>query len=269
MDWILPANVNIYNHRGAFKKFGKIDWKQSANYSVGDRIFIYATKPLQQIKYICEVVDVGISRDKATNDREFWVDPNDYSDLSDKKFSRLVLLKEFPDNFEPLSFSALKDKGLEGNIQGVRRLENTMEGSNLYAHIMNYVNLDQIEISEMSEIITSDLTSIVTEGEKKKYFTYKYERNPKLREKAIEIHGCYCKACGFDFEENYGVLGKGYIEVHHVKPLYSLEKPVEVNPKNDLIPLCANCHRMMHRSKSDILALSDLQEVIKNSLENF
>lgn len=268
MDWILPANVNIYNHRESFKKFGAIDWKQSAKYEVGDRIFIYATKPLQQIKYVCEVVEVNIPRNEAIVDKEFWVNEEDYDELSDKKFAKLILLKEFPDDFEPLIFSSLQEKGLKGTIQGVRRLENKGEILNLYNHIMHYANMPQIEISEISEIMNSDVTSVVVEGERKKYYTYKYERNSKLRDKAIEIHGCDCKACGFDFEKKYGALGEGYIEVHHVKPLYLIEEPVEVNPVTDLIPLCANCHRMMHRSKNKIMILDELKGILKDNEPN-
>ena len=52
--------------------------------------------------------------------------------------------------------------------------------------------------------------------------------------------------CGFDFEQKYGELGKGYIEVHNIKPLATLEQEVFVNLETDLICVCANCHRMLH-----------------------
>jgi 5-methylcytosine-specific restriction protein A len=70
-------------------------------------------------------------------------------------------------------------------------------------------------------------------------------------------------ACGFDFEEVYGEIGKNFIEVHHVKPLYSKDEEVEVDPKTDLICLCPNCHRMVHRYKDKVLSLSELKEILK------
>jgi 5-methylcytosine-specific restriction protein A len=64
------------------------------------------------------------------------------------------------------------------------------------------------------------------------------------------IHGHRCQACDLDFEERYGPLGHGYIEAHHLIPLSELPegKPVSLDPVKDFAVLCANCHRMMHRS---------------------
>ena len=76
------------------------------------------------------------------------------------------------------------------------------------------------------------------------------ERNKKLAARAKKIHGHTCKACGFDFETRYGSLGKGFIEAHHLTPLFLLKgKKVTLDPKNDFTVLCANCHRMIHRSE--------------------
>lgn len=97
------------------------------------------------------------------------------------------------------------------------------------------------------------------EGSKKGCLTSYYERDPKLRAKAINIHGTKCKACGFDFEKVYGIHGKDYIEVHHLKPLYTLGKIMNINAKLDMTVLCSNCHRMVHRKKDAPLTLEDLK----------
>jgi 5-methylcytosine-specific restriction protein A len=76
-----------------------------------------------------------------------------------------------------------------------------------------------------------------------------YERNPKARAAGIAHHGYLCAACGFDFAPIYGTLGKDYIHVHHVKPIGKIGKQYEVDPKNDLIPVCPNCHSMIHRTE--------------------
>ena len=36
-------------------------------------------------------------------------------------------------------------------------------------------------------------------------------------EKAIELYSCICEICGLNFEEEYGEMGGGFIEVHHKK----------------------------------------------------
>ena len=59
--------------------------------------------------------------------------------------------------------------------------------------------------------------------------------------------------CGFDFEEKYGELGKGYIEVHHIKPLSEIDEEVVVNPETDLICVCSNCHRKIHNNIIELI----------------
>lgn len=78
------------------------------------------------------------------------------------------------------------------------------------------------------------------------------ERDPKLR--ALKIRQVLrsgrvlrCEVCDFDFARAYGDLGQGYIEVHHVTPLYV--SGTRETKLDDLACVCANCHRMCHRSR--------------------
>ncbi|MFI0511988.1 HNH endonuclease [Streptomyces sp. WSLK1-5] len=78
------------------------------------------------------------------------------------------------------------------------------------------------------------------------------ERDPKLRALKIKQvqrrgHPLRCEICDFDFAHTYGDLGEGYIEVHHVTPLYV--SGARETRLNDLACVCANCHRMCHRSR--------------------
>jgi len=99
-----------------------------------------------------------------------------------------------------------------------------------------------------------------TEGEEKTRIQTNYERNPKLRAEALKYHGAKCIACDFDFYEKYGEHGEGFIEIHHLYPLSSYEGKEIVNPKTDLVPLCSNCHRMVHRKK--LLSIEELKNII-------
>lgn len=111
-----------------------------------------------------------------------------------------------------------------------------------------------------------ELTSYIIEdrpdGKVRMRYTTQYERNPINRRNAIKIHGTVCQACGFDFEKTYGEIGKDYIEVHHVKPLHEGEGSVPINAETDLICVCANCHRMIHRRKDKVLSLKELQNLL-------
>jgi 5-methylcytosine-specific restriction protein A len=83
------------------------------------------------------------------------------------------------------------------------------------------------------------------------------ERNRRLAAKVKRSLGLTCQACGFNFEAVYGPTGKDYIEAHHLIPLSKLKgQRVALDPKRDFAVLCANCHRMIHRSEyvSDVRA---------------
>jgi len=87
----------------------------------------------------------------------------------------------------------------------------------------------------------------IPEGAKRKITVNKYERSSIARNKCIETHGYLCKICQFDFEKVYGEIGKNFIHVHHIRPLHTIDDNYKVNPIKDLIPVCPNCHAMLHR----------------------
>ncbi len=103
------------------------------------------------------------------------------------------------------------------------------------------------------------------DGEVKQYYGNRYERKAKNRLKAIEIHGTTCAVCYFKFEEVYGELGRDFIEIHHVKPLSTLDGAIEIDAANDLVPVCSNCHRMLHRNRDKVLSVEELKEIIQRS----
>ncbi|XVS63994.1 HNH endonuclease [Actinosynnema sp. CA-299493] len=91
------------------------------------------------------------------------------------------------------------------------------------------------------------------------------ERDPKLRERKVksvlaEQGRLECEVCGFDFERTYGERGKGYVECHHATPLH-VSGPTNTRLK-DLVILCANCHRMIHRGKL-WLSPDELRELVQ------
>jgi 5-methylcytosine-specific restriction protein A len=86
------------------------------------------------------------------------------------------------------------------------------------------------------------------------------ERSPGLRNAALKIHGHDCCVCGFNFEKFYGVWGKHFCEVHHLVPLSrSKDKKRLTDPRTDLVVVCANCHRMLHKKKGTPLSIEELK----------
>jgi hypothetical protein len=85
------------------------------------------------------------------------------------------------------------------------------------------------------------------EGASARVEVNRYERDPAARTACIALHGYACSVCDVDFEKTYGEIGRGFIHVHHVVPLATLGESYVVDPKRDLIPVCPNCHAMLHR----------------------
>ena len=101
----------------------------------------------------------------------------------------------------------------------------------------------------------------LTEGSMRYTFGRRFERNPRLRSECINHHGTDCKICGFSFEEVYGDLGLNYCHVHHISPLSEVGESHTVCPKTDLIPVCPNCHAMLHKTKP-ALTPDQLKEIL-------
>lgn len=110
---------------------------------------------------------------------------------------------------------------------------------------------------------TDDTMPLIIEGVRKLSKHVRYERNPYNRKEAIRIHGHLCRICGFEFNKVYGEdLARYYIEVHHIKQLAMGEQTVD--PAKDLLPVCANCHRMLHRKKEDNITVDALIKRLKS-----
>lgn len=124
---------------------------------------------------------------------------------------------------------------------------------------------------EPSEKANVDLTEDdlgFSEGKKSLRRHVKRERNASLVKKAktkfIKEKGkLYCEVCDFDFKDKYiDDIVDNFIEAHHLKPISKLEEN-EKTKISDLVMLCSNCHRMVHRYKPFIENKNDLKKILK------
>lgn len=91
---------------------------------------------------------------------------------------------------------------------------------------------------------------IWTEGQTKLVSHLKRERKSGLsrakKRNFIAKHGhLYCERCGMDPADKYGAYGEACIEVHHSIPVAEMA-PGHQTELEDLVCLCANCHRVVH-----------------------
>jgi len=89
----------------------------------------------------------------------------------------------------------------------------------------------------------------------------RFETDPDIRLSVLKFHGTSCGICGFNYEDFYGDLGRGYIQVHQI---YENDEDMEdYDLQNDFIPICENCHGIIHRSKESHISIEDLKQIIK------
>ena len=95
-----------------------------------------------------------------------------------------------------------------------------------------------------------------------------YERDRHARDGCIKKHGATCAICNFNFQAVYGDLAAGFIHVHHVTPLSSIRESHQINPAKDLVPLCPNCHCVVHLVNPPYSVAQVKEMLAKIQLEN-
>ena len=118
-----------------------------------------------------------------------------------------------------------------------------------------YASDGEVSVQIAEEV---DEKEVLLEGASKTISVNTYERNPVARAKCLAHHGYKCAVCSFDFEEFYGSIGHNFIHVHHVVPLSEIGRKYVLNPIEDLVPICPNCHAMIHKTRP-ILTVDQLK----------
>lgn len=88
----------------------------------------------------------------------------------------------------------------------------------------------------------------------------RFENDPEIRLKVLKRQGMSCAICGFNYENFYGDVGRGYIQIHQV--IKDEMKMDEFDLEKDFIPICENCHGLIHRNKDEDLTVSELKQII-------
>jgi len=143
-------------------------------------------------------------------------------------------------------------KGLSGKPHGEIGRRTDWEFVSKYLQISKSDHLAEcIAILYEAQNLPGDITreEAYKEGTTRTVTVNIYERNPRARKACIEHHGAMCSICGFDFGREYGEVARGFIHVHHLKPLSEIGNEYKLDPITDLRPVCPNCHSVIHLGK--------------------
>ena len=121
---------------------------------------------------------------------------------------------------------------------------------------------ERADLANDDDIVEAEEGRILTRLHRSRERSRKLVEQRKL--KALKEFGrLRCEVCLFDFEESYGIRGKGFIEAHHTKPVETLVEGAKTRLE-DLVLLCANCHRMVHASRP-WLTIEQLRDLLNGS----
>jgi hypothetical protein len=140
--------------------------------------------------------------------------------------------------------------------------------SALFVAIRQALNIEESHENEEPKARNDDSHAAYEEAKKRCQETHFFVRNPALIRAAKQKYGYICQVCQLDFEKQYGVIGKQYVECHHKNPLSELpdqewERGV-LTKVEDVTVLCSNCHRMIHRRRP-ALTIDELRPHVTKS----
>ena len=253
--WVLPSNSSKFHIHDYLVNYDIVDWKQYNNFAEGDILFMYSTAPESKVRYMFRAIRTEVPSSEYIYDKDYWTDKSEFEQgLKHNRYVRLKLIAQLSEDDKRLSSDVLKSLGIK-TLQGASQIKEQAS--------IDYI----ISIFKKTDDLDSDLLQTTGEsffeGIKRQVTVNSYERDHKARLQCIKIHGTACSVCGIDFEKMYGELGKGFIHVHHIVPIHSIGQGYKVNPATDLVPVCPNCHAMLHRGMNgEARSIEDLKSLI-------
>lgn len=122
LRWIMSANPTVFDHKAAFKKNGFIDWNQTRNFSIGDIVYIYCSKPISRIMYVTEVEKINMSTSEVVEEEMWWKKPH----VQKKRYMRLRLISCV--ECEELALSNLQKNGMKYAPQSPSIVKSELQG---------------------------------------------------------------------------------------------------------------------------------------------
>lgn len=233
-------------------------------------VFGYVQRPFMKVKYLFRVDDFMSKYKKTPQPDNTAPDFASYDIKQGKCKPGIYIYKVWLRIIDYQEINALNPERFIHDKTGKPLNHRYMKPLHFYVRIPEEFEIvDYRKEEKIKKLIEIDLASFQEEeeffeGKSCERFSNYYERKPKLRAKVISLHGTKCMACNFDFEKIYGRHGNGFIEVHHLKPISELREETPINPKTDMVVVCSNCHRMIHRDKNHVLSLEELKKIIQS-----
>ncbi len=240
------------------------DWTCVSKSKPGDIALLYFHEPKSRIEVIGRVLEnpykgVGSPKWAKPGKLYYFTELGDLAVLS-KPITLYQIRAAFP------SWGVWKNISGRNVVSVPPKLEKKLIGLLVHENpgVRDYL-ADKSPIVPVDPQLKNVMKKTYEEPQVREHAMEKFYGTPQLVKDAKRFRGVTCEACGFNFEKQYGSLGDGFIEVHHIKPLssYKGSKPVMVSLRQVRV-VCSNCHSMIHKSKIP-LTLSKVKVAIREA----
>lgn len=251
-----PRNNENFDYTGGYGVKSEAKWKKIKN---GDFVYVIQNIAKNNIFEFCGIFKIigHYTNDDVGSKYHFRFELSDITNLkSPIAINESECSKLLPRKRSNLNWSNFKLHFCEQGATFRKELDRKV------LQVLDSL-LPEKTSFQFAEEISADEEKSFIEGAKQKITINRYERDLTARNECINFYGYKCKVCEFDFEKVYGSLGKNYIHVHHIVPISEIGRQYIVNPIKDLVPVCPNCHAMLHVTKQHV-DIDELKEIIKN-----
>jgi predicted HNH restriction endonuclease len=268
---LVVSNTEVGKHKTLRENFipyahkGRVDsWTATKKFSLGDLALFYFGEPIKSI------ISIGfVNSEPETSTGVFYWTSKNKATFCDFKPVKLL---ENPISLESAAKSAELNHWYKSRpYRSSRKLKPEIAQAlidvivSTNPIVFEFLQKNQIKLHKSKRLSQPQFQ--VQEGGVKEITIELQRRDPKLRTQAIAEYGYKCQVCKFDFEEFYGDLGVGYIEVHHLRPLSDRKRAHTVTIKNVAV-VCANCHRVLHRTGKNPMKLEELRRIVEQRKRN-
>jgi hypothetical protein len=256
-SWLLQANPDQFDVTNYVEQFRDIYWsiKKEAwrkKVAVGDEIFIW--RAMGSARVDSGVVASGYVTEPATPKERVRFPVNMGENLWQAGYSELSLVKIgihlTSVRTTPTQGMLLKSHFIADPVLSRAQIVTVRAGAVFLLPQVQAQRIRNLWEGENEQIIIETLTGL--EGAIVERIHRFRERDRVLvlvaKRLFIDNHkSLFCTICGFSFPKTYGELGNDFIEAHHTKPI-SKRVGEEETQANELVMVCANCHRMIHKT---------------------
>lgn len=222
-------------------------FNQLIDAGIVEKLEVQSQKEIKNIEE--KVIEKVVERRESSHTHS--VKNEDALSAFDRLFESIMATPTSVKSDEPPKEEKILDKSSVSTVQSssIETKEEIVEEANSESTLSS--------VEELSEVvnITCEHAQAIDEKSDTDY-------KVKLKKECIDYYGAICDICGFDFGYTYGEAFEQCIDVHNQNSVEWEEILSTTHPTEDLIPICHNCHHIIH-STVPAISVEKMRKMVK------